>query len=260
MGDSNYDAQFKKKFNELDALTKQLYPNDKKGYDALRKFSNTLSKRDKSTLDNIIRSRHYYTHDERTLFHFDKDAVDFLQGLIDGLNRKIHNGARVKIDPDVENLRTQNLRKMGKMVNELNSYLPILNASEISAIKNELNRYIDREKTARGLEEVKKHYFDFMHDYQMLKKCPEYLSAKNRINRENQVRRENNLEKAKKRGINEIYASYNQLIADTNIWNISIRNKAKTILKNGIESVNRCNSFDDIDDVVDDVTYELDCL
>lgn len=144
----NNNEIFKEKFNELDKLCRELYPEskwDKDGFRALRLFSKTLSVSDSKTLNNIINSRNIYTHD-RPIINFSQDAISFIQGLIDGVKRKLYNKSNIAIDSNIENLRTKNLRQMSEKINEIAQKFCILSRNEINNIKNEMMQYIDMEK------------------------------------------------------------------------------------------------------------------
>jgi hypothetical protein len=134
------DDIFIKKFNELDQLSKKLYPKySNKKFDALRHFAYSLSQSDKSSLLNLITARNTYAHDERNLIHFDQQSINFIQGLIDGANRKLHYGKKHPIDSDTENLRTNNLRIMSKKLNQLQNKMYSLSDKEINRYKSYLN-------------------------------------------------------------------------------------------------------------------------
>lgn len=238
----NTDEQFKQKFNELDQICKKLYPaKAKTGFASMREFANSLSSNDKNTLTNLISSRNTHTHDDRVLFHFDAAAVRFLQGLIDGANRKLHNGLNSKIDPTVENLRSANLKEMGQKLFYLDSTLYSLSDNQKNNVKQELKKYIDNERKAVGLEAVKKEYFDFLSRYNQV------------VKQEKSTRYKKGLENEKNDAINAVESMYRQVIAETTIFNISKRKNAKHLLESGINSINRCKDFNALSKCLDDL-------
>ena len=245
------NKQFKLKFNELDQLCKLMYPQYPNGFDAIRKFAYSLEGDNKNTLLNIIKVRNVNTHDNNDIISFNKEAVVFLQGIIDGVNRKIYNGSKVKIDSDVENLRTKNLKIMSSKINYVTNKYSFLSKNQIDQIRNELNNYITNERKASGLENVKKYYFDFLNAVKLLEARPEVRG----IRRKN---KEINLERAKLRAINEIEQMYAEVINDTSFLNIIRRNRANNIKKSAISSINRCFSYEQIEDVVEDYENKFD--
>lgn len=244
------NKQFKLKFNELDQLCKLMYPKYPNGFDAIRQFAYSLEGDNKNTLLNLIKARNMNTHDNKDIISFNKQAVDFLQGLIDGVNRKIHNGSKVKIDSDIENLRTRNLKKMSSMINSVMSKYSFLSKDVILEIKGELNNYINHERTAIGLENVKKYYFEFLDAIKLIESRTEVRTARRK-------NKENNLGKAKSRALNEIERMYAEVINETSIFNIVTRNRAKNLKQSAISSINRCFSFEQIDDVLEDYEFEF---
>ena len=247
---ADINKQFKLKFNELDQLCKLMYPEYPNGFDAIRKFAYSLEGDNKNTLLNIIKARNMNTHDNNDIISFNKQAVVFLQGLIDGINRKIHNGSRVKIDSDVENLRTRNLKIMHSKINNVMSKYSFLSKDQILQIKGELNNYINHERTTSGLENVKKYYFEFLDAIKLIESRTEVRTARRK-------NKENNLEKAKLRAINEIEQMFAEVINDTSIFNIVVRNRAKNLKKSAISSINRCFSFEQIEDILEDYEYKF---
>ena len=164
----DYDKQFKLKFNELDQLCKLMYPKYLFKFDAMRQFAYSLDGKNKSTLLNLIKARNVGTHDPVDLISFNPAAIDFLQGLIDGANRKYYNGLRGKIDPDIENLRTKNLKIMSSTLNNVINKYSHLDYNSIKRVKDYLNKYIDLERKANKLELVKKYYFDFLNEVKLI--------------------------------------------------------------------------------------------
>lgn len=240
----NINQQFKQKFNELDQLCKRMYPKYPKGFDAMRQFAYSLEGENKNTLLNIIKTRNVNTHDSVNVISFNKAAVDFLQGLIDGANRKYYNGSKNKIDSNIENLRTKNLKVMGSKVNWVIKRYSFLNTNSLNDIRSELNRLIQLERTASGLENVKKYYFDFLTTVKMIENRSDVRNARRK-------KKESNLNSARNRARNEIEDLYAEVINNTSFLNLIIRNKAKLLKKSALDSIERCNDFYNLDEIVD---------
>ena len=240
------NEKFKMKFNELDQLCKKMYPECKgSSFTAIRKFANTLDANNKSTLLNLISARNMKTHDKTNIINFDQGAVKFIQGLIDGINRKMHNGLNIRIDSELENLRTKNLKIMSYKINGIISKYSFLDKKYIDNIRNELNIFIEKEKKASNLDLIKKYYFDFLNYCKLIESRPEVKATR-------QAKREQSLERAKSKAINDIERMYMEIIAETTLFNITKRNKAKHIKESAIMSLNRANSFYEIEDIVDE--------
>ena len=139
----NLNQQFKLKFNELDQICRKMYPKETDNFKAMRKFAYSLDNKNKSTLLNLIKARNMNTHDDTNIISFNKDAIDFIQGLIDGANRKYYNGSRNIIDSKIENQRTKNLKTMSFKLKETIKKYSFLNTSSINSIRGELNNYIE---------------------------------------------------------------------------------------------------------------------
>ena len=244
------NKQFKLKFNELDQICRKLYPGKTDKFDALREFAYSLDQKSKSTLLNIIKIRNVNTHDDTDLFHFNRDAITFLQGLIDGANRKYYNGARTKIDSKIENLRTKNLKQMGSRINEVLKKYSFLNVSSLNSIKTELNNYIELERKANGLENVKKCYFDFLNAVGMIESRNDVRNARSEQKNLRQQQRNQNIQKAKNRAINEIENYYLEAMNNTSVFSIGKRKRIKEIRESARQAILRCNNYDDIDDVL----------
>ena len=64
-------------------------------------------------------------------------------------------------------------------------------------------------------------------------------------------KKENNLNSARNRARNEIEDLYAEVINNTSFLNLIIRNKAKLLKKSALDSIERCNDFYNLDEIVD---------
>lgn len=247
----NLDKKFRQKFNELDQICKLIYPKYSNGFDAIRQFAYSLDGDNKQTLLNIIKARNMNIHDKNDIISFNREAIDFLQGLIDGANRKYYNGSKNKIDWNIENLRTKNLKSMGSKLNYTLKKYSFLTNDQIIKIKNELSNYIDLERKTSGLENVKKYYFEFLTAVRLIESKTEVKNARNAI-------RENNLRKAKAKAKNEIEKMFASIINDTSLFNLVLRNRAKNLKKSAIISINRCTNYNQLSDILEEYELEFD--
>ena len=239
----NLDNQFKKKFNELDQLCKSVYPNYPNGFDALRQFANSLEGKNKTTLLNLIKARNMNTHDDTNIISFNKESIDFIQGLIDGIKRKYYNGLNVKIDSKIENQRTKNLKIMSSYLESTINKYKFLNINSLNDIRKILSNYINLESKAKNLTEIKKYYFDFINEINLIESRNDVCIARKQ-------KKENNLLKAKNNAINKIESFYAEIINDTTFFNVIIRNKAKLLKTSAITSINRCSCFNELNKII----------
>ena len=258
----SHNNQFKLKFNELDQICKKMYyPKHQGGFKAMREFAKTLDVRNRNALLNLINARNMNTHDDTDIISFNKEAIEFLQGLIDGANRKYYNGSSNSIDAKIENLRTKNLKTMSFKMNDTLKKYSFLNSSSINSIRSELNNYIELERRASGLEAVKKHYFDFLSAVNLIESRSDVRSARKQKQEAKRQQRNESFARARDRAINEIEGFYAEAISNTTIFNVIKRNKAKKLKESAIQSIYRCSNYDDLDDVVsdyEDLFYDLD--
>ena len=249
----NLNEQFKLKFNELDQLCKTLYPKHQKGFDALRQFAYSLEGNNKSTLLNLIKARNMNTHDDTNIISFNKEAIQFIQGLINGAKRRVQGGPKLKIDAECENLRSKNLNIMNSKMNFIISKYSFLNKSDIDKIRRELNEYITKEKSANNIDSIKKHYFDFLNSVKLIESTPAVKNARSE-------RKAQNLENAKSKAINEIEQMFTEVISETSLFNVVVRNKANLLKKSAISSIYRCKSFYEIENIIEDFEEKFDDL
>lgn len=249
----NINEEFKMKFNQLDQICKKLYPKYPKGFDALRQFAYSLESNNKSTLLNIIKARNINTHDDTNIISFNRDSIKFLQGLIDGANRRLHNGLDNKIDANLENLRTKNLKIMGSKFNYVISKYSFLSRSELENIKTDLFLYIEKEKRAKTLELIKKYYFDFLNFVKLIEKRPSVKRARSE-------KKAISLENAKTKAINDIEQMFIGVISETTLFNVLIRNNAKALKKSAITSIGRAKSFYEIETILEEYEDKFDSL
>lgn len=225
----------------------------------MRQFAYSLNPSDKDKLLNILKYRNGSVHTDSTFIHFDHQAIVFLQGLIDGCNRKIYNHSANKIDPKIENLRTENLRKMGHMAGNLNNRYRILDQRQLEQIRSRLNNYVSQEKSARGLEQVKQAYFDFINYYNSISNSNEVRSAvakkkQANIQRNRQIYGQN-LAKYRSAALAELEDTYGKILSSISIFHIGIRRKLKDIYihkKNAILYAKDLDTLDDLADSIED--------
>lgn len=259
---TNYKVseQFKAKFNELDQLCKRIYTNYPKGFTAMRHFAETLNTSDKTTLLNLIKARNINAHDENNIISFNEDSLVFIQGLLDGLKRKYYNKSSINIDSKNENLRTKYLKDISYKVNSINNSFPYLTAGELKNVKSKFNIYIEKLRNAEGYENIRKIYFSCMEELKNLSKSNDVMQAKNRVKKLNNQRFQKNLENKKISATNELDAMYRDIIANTSVFNIITRSNAKKIYNNALNSINKCKTLDQIDDILDEIDDTFDDL
>lgn len=253
----NLNEQFKLKFNELDQICKSMYPDCSRGFDAIRKFANSLEGNNKTKLLNIIKLRNINTHEDTNIMSFNKEAIKFLQGLIDGAKRISNNVSTIKIDSNTENLRTKNLREMNSRLKYIINKYNFLDKIYLDEIKNDLTFYINKAQKANNIEMIKQCYFDFVSYIHS-------IESKASVKKTRMIIKNAKLEKAKNSAINDIESLYANVINNTSIFNIIIRNRVKTLRISAIESIERSTSFDELHDIIeeyedifDDIIYEL---
>lgn len=240
---------FIKKFNILDGLCRKLYPSTK-GYSSIRKFADTLSPADRDTLMSIIKLRNTI-HDKRNLVSIESDCLYFLNGLIRGLQ----NGIKGPIDADLENLKASNVAKMSRVLNENVSYkIGLVSPEKQEAIRNHLRGIIERERRATNKPAAFAAFSDFFAYYKNIGNLPEVREAKLK-------RRQENIERAKKRTVNSIkqlYAEALEEIEEASIFKrFSMKKKAKHVLESYLQKVKWINDYDELDDLVDEMESEL---
>lgn len=241
----NINTEFINKFNKLDQLCQQLYNKSKKnGFDALKHFAQSLEGNNKNTLLNLIKARNMLVHNDINIINIKKDALEFLQGLIDGINRKIHNGYAHTIDSELENLRTSNLKKMSNTNQLIIKKYKFLSNSALNEISNDLKYYIDQERKANTLESIKNIYFQFQNCVDLIENRPYVKEAR-------QLKKQTNFAKVKNEALQTIELLYCDVINETHVLNIILRNRAKLIKKSAIEAINNCTTINQINNIIE---------
>ena len=87
---------------------------------------------------------------------------------------------------------------------------------------------------------IKKYDYDFLNALKLIETRPEVRTAR-------QNRKIQNLEHSKKKAINSIEQSCAEIISETSLFNIFTRSKVKTLKKSAIASIQRCDSFSQIE-------------
>ena len=257
------EKKFKAKFNELDQLCQKVYPKCKKGtFAALKEFSKTLDDSSKSTLLNLISARNMNTHDENDIISFKSNSITFLQGLIDGLNRKYHNGLNIKINANNENLRTKNLKSMSAILNQVLNRYHFLSLNDLNNIKSKLISYIENEKRAKDYDSIRKHYFGFCEVVQNLEKekCVQDVrnAYKKKKDQQAKLHRKANLEKAKRQIINKIEISTSAQIAALPVLAFNKKRNIKALGDKLLQAVNRCHSIDELENISEELDDAFD--
>lgn len=139
---------------------------------------------------------------------------------------------------------------MGSRINEVLKKYSFLNVSSLNSIKTELNNYIELERKANGLENVKKCYFDFLNAVGMIESRNDVRNARSEQKNLRQQQRNQNIQKAKNRAINEIENYYLEAMNNTSVFSIGKRKRIKEIRESARQAILRCNNYDDIDDVL----------
>lgn len=247
---SRLDDEFKEKFNELDALAKELYPNaPAKNHTALKKFKDTLPNSEKKVLTNLIDARHILTHSEWKLIHIDSEALAFMSGIIDGLRRKMNsNQKNHEIYAKLENMRSKNLNEMSKKLEDLNQQLYSMDSAQKNKYKSRLRNFIEKERKARDYNEIRKIYFDFMDLYHKI------------MSNEKNYRKKFTLEKRKESAISSITNLYNSIVGNMSFLKISTKKSAKRILEDGVRSLKNAQSFDVLDERLESIEDALESL
>ena len=258
------NEEFKNKFNEIQYLCDELFPitsvedGEKNLYDSIRKFADTLNNSQKSTLLNILKIRNIHTHNEIRLFNISCETIEFMQGIIDGLNRKKYYNMNNQIDVSNENLKTKNLKIMSQKLNKLNKKLWMLNAAQINIIKSEFEGYILDEKKAVGRDEIKNNFFKFLNQFNSVTKRTIVLSALEKRKKQKQNQYIKLLNIAKERAKNELFNYYQDTINEISGFHPFLKKRAKQLYNELIINVQNCVTFDDLENFLEDAEEYFD--
>ncbi len=117
---------FMKKFNELDQLCKVTFVQETLDFKSLRVFADTLQPESKSLLLNIISIRNIVTHSKVALVTINKEAVEALEGFIEGLKRSVTYELAYKINPLVEKQKTMYIQHINEWIRNIEDHLGMI--------------------------------------------------------------------------------------------------------------------------------------
>lgn len=247
---ATFNNQFKKYFNLLDGLCKEKYPNEN-GYNAMRKFAATLNKKDETTLKNIIQMRNTFMHESRDLIEIKGGAVDFMKGLIEGLKRSNTN----KIDSDFENRRKVVIGYLKGNLTNAENRISYLDYNTQNSIRNKLKDYIKLGQNAKDIDQLNSILQDSNNFLRNIHKLPA-------VQKQNRERKEYALERSKREAIMKIEEDYSEALQEAHSLNIFKRSGAlrriNSLRENAVRRINQCQTFDELEDVVDDLEYDCD--